>query len=115
MGTPNQPAQSLQRQNAALLETSAIDPPMKPRDLPALTIVRFFAALVVALSHYALFGLRESPVWLRNIVSSGYLGVPFFFILSGFVLVYASDGAPLDKWQFWVRRAARIYPIYLLA
>lgn len=88
---------------------------MKPRDLPALTIVRFFAALVVALSHYAVFGLRESPAWLRNIVASGYLGVPFFFILSGFVLVHATGGAPLDKRQFWVRRVARIGPNYLLA
>jgi peptidoglycan/LPS O-acetylase OafA/YrhL len=88
---------------------------MKPRDLPALTIVRFFAALVVALSHYAVFGLRESPLWVRHIVASGYMGVPFFFILSGFVLVYATGGAPLDRRQFWVRRVARICPIYLLA
>ncbi len=88
---------------------------MRPRDLPALTIVRFFAALLVALLHYAVFGLRDSPVWVQNIVASGYIGVPFFFILSGFILVYVSYATPMDRTRFWIRRIARIYPVYLLA
>lgn len=88
---------------------------MRPRDLPALTIVRYFAALLVALLHYAVFGLRDAPAWLQNIVTSGYMGVPFFFVLSGFILVYVSHGTPMDRTRFWIRRVARIYPVYLLA
>jgi peptidoglycan/LPS O-acetylase OafA/YrhL len=86
----------------------------RPGELPALTIARYFAALAVALFHYAAHGLEGYP-WLHNIVANGYLGVPFFFVLSGFILVYVSGHGKPEARAFWVRRVARIYPVYLLA
>jgi peptidoglycan/LPS O-acetylase OafA/YrhL len=43
--------------------------------------------------------------WVR----AGYVGVSLFFILSGFVLVWA-DGAAMPPRTFYRRRLARIYP-----
>ena len=55
-----------------------------------------------------------------RLVSHGYLGVSFFFVLSGFILAYtyidsetgALRGSARD---FWWARVARIYPMYCLA
>jgi len=54
-----------------------------------LTSFRFFAALFVFLSHLSLFKEFEETEWLfENILYEGYLGVTFFFILSGFILTF---------------------------
>jgi peptidoglycan/LPS O-acetylase OafA/YrhL len=41
--------------------------------------------------------------------------VNFFFVLSGFILVYTYDGPRLSPQKFWWARFARIYPAYLLS
>lgn len=71
--------------------------------------------------HYAphVDGFSRMPLFLRNLVYCGPLAVPFFFILSGFVLSHAyGHRVPLTtgaRRQFWWGRVARLYPIYLLA
>lgn len=57
---------------------------MRP-DIPVLTSLRFFAALVVVLFHYRL-GRIAPPFAVGGF---GYDAVIFFFVLSGFILVYA--------------------------
>ncbi len=42
----------------------------------------------------------------------GFMGVSFFFVLSGFVLVYTYAGRPLNLPKFLRARFARIYPAY---
>lgn len=53
-----------------------------------------------------------------SLFSQGYLGVNFFFLLSGFILVYTYvdpvGRMRLTPYDFWVARLARIYPVYLL-
>lgn len=86
--------------------------------LPALTGLRFLAAI-----HVVLFHLRDTftfPVVIANIVSYGSLGVNLFFILSGFVLAYTyldvtKPANHIDVRGFWVARVARVYPLYLFA
>lgn len=85
------------------------------RDLPGLTIVRFFAAFAVLVYHFGLEQLKDAPTWAMNMALSGYIGVPFFFVLSGFILVYVSHGRGQSYREFIVRRIARIYPVYVLA
>lgn len=86
-------------------------------NLKALTSIRFFAALHVAFYH--LLDPASLPGVLRPIVGVGYVGVSFFFLLSGYILTYShaleyerGKGVPT---KFWLARFARIYPLYLVS
>ena len=79
------------------------------KNLPSLTGGRGVAALFVAIHHGCL-------VWggaLTPIGNVGWLGVSYFFILSGFVLTWAfSSDRPYR--EFILYRIARIYPLHLV-
>jgi peptidoglycan/LPS O-acetylase OafA/YrhL len=86
--------------------------------LDSLTVLRFLAALYVVVYHRRV-ELSGTSELLDRIIAHGYIGVPVFFVLSGFVLAYnyvAADGrfhGPAPR--FYLARLARIYPVYLLA
>ena len=79
-------------------------------NLPSLTALRFFAAALVALFHGS---MSVTGSGADGIVRFGYVGVTFFFVLSGFVLTWTwkPDASPR---QFYLRRFARVYPAHLL-
>jgi peptidoglycan/LPS O-acetylase OafA/YrhL len=85
------------------------------RHIPALTSLRFLAALWVFCFHLSLWhgDIGFSPI--DKFLHSGAVGMAFFFLLSGFILAHAAAGAdPLTDYRgYAVRRFARIYPIYL--
>lgn len=82
----------------------------RPR-LPALTSIRFFAALWVAVFHMqSMKAFYFSAAAVRQFASIGYCGVSFFFVLSGFILVYTYSGRTTSLRAFWQARFARIYP-----
>ena len=87
-----------------------------PRVLPGLTSLRFFAAMWVVVYHYVwwLPGGEDRPIPL---ISSGHLGVGFFFVLSGFILTHAHYGQITDRRlavrPFLTKRIAKIYPMHL--
>jgi len=83
----------------------------RPR-LPALTSLRFFAAFHVVIFHFQAMQTFIGPVWFQKLSSIGYVGVSFFFVLSGFILVYTYAGRPMVLKNFWRARFARIYPAY---
>lgn len=92
----------------------------RPAALPALTGLRFVAALPVVLCHLSLavpglFGARVAGV----LVAGGYEAVSLFFILSGFILAHSYLGADGTlrgtRRAFYRARFARIYPVYVLA
>jgi peptidoglycan/LPS O-acetylase OafA/YrhL len=83
----------------------------RPR-LPALTSLRFFAAFHVVIFHLLATQVVRGPEWFQKLSSVGYLGVSFFFVLSGFILVYTYAGRTLSVKDFWRARFARIYPAY---
>jgi peptidoglycan/LPS O-acetylase OafA/YrhL len=85
--------------------------------LPSLTGLRFVAVLFVFAFHSSL----EAPFadaglgkhYADAVANAGWLGVSFFFVLSGFVLTWSArpqDTAP----AFWRRRAAKIYPLHIV-
>ncbi len=90
------------------------------RPLPALTGVRFFAAMAVLLFHYgAGFSERiHAPSPVRHLLHNGFLGVSLFFVLSGFIITYSHFSASMTPGvvgRFYWARIARIYPLYMLA
>jgi peptidoglycan/LPS O-acetylase OafA/YrhL len=90
------------------------------RALPALTGVRFLAAMYVVVYHFApnFEAHHHLPGPIATFLNNGYLSVSFFFMLSGFILAYTYDGQMErmdDRVRFWEGRFARIYPVYLLS
>jgi peptidoglycan/LPS O-acetylase OafA/YrhL len=87
--------------------------------LPALTGIRFLAALHVVLYHYAGEALATTHWAVRAIIACGPSAVSLFYVLSGAVLVYScttADGNLSGQpRRFWRARFARIYPTYLFA
>lgn len=92
--------------------------------LPALTGLRFFLALWVIINHLLGKGNIYEPVAtalggpLEAIMRRGYLAVPVFFVLSGFVLARsygATEWNPGSLWRYLAGRFARVYPVYLLS
>ncbi len=91
-------------------------------DVPALTGLRFVAALSVLVAHgvSTILASHETPLgavyWLRQ--ASGF-GMTLFFVLSGFVIHcnYANvvtDGGPRGVAAYLWARFARLYPLFLL-
>ena len=94
------------------------------RSLDALTGLRFVAAIHVVLYHYAFGALPEgTPGVIRNVIGHGYIGVSFFYVLSGFILTYGYASIGDDgqvrlrgtRRSFLVNRFSRIYPMYALS
>ncbi|WP_199440087.1 acyltransferase family protein [Umezawaea beigongshangensis] len=113
-------------------ESVSPGPPVRPTEkavrLPSLTGLRFIAAMLVFLFHITV--MMPSPIppnalitpfggggvgpdlsWLFS--RAGYVGVSFFFILSGFVLTWsARDGEAVRP--FWRRRMLKIFPNHVV-
>lgn len=79
---------------------------------------RALAAIVVVLMHAANFMRVEhfsGHIGLGRIFDFGYVGVDFFFVLSGFIITYvhfAELGQPARLPRYLWRRFSRIFPIY---
>lgn len=87
--------------------------------MPELTSLRFFAAAHVVLFHNFYLSSNQPllPTYLQQTIGMGFTAVNFFFVLSGFILttVYFKNEKPIDRKSFWIKRGARIYPLFLLA
>jgi exopolysaccharide production protein ExoZ len=87
--------------------------------IQSLQMFRGLAALAVvahhtALSTQAFVGVLPDPFtkWFEM----GLLGVDFFFVLSGFIIMYAhmDDDSALAAWKLYaLKRLSRIYPAYI--
>src|SRR5580704_229334 len=85
--------------------------------LPALTGLRFFAALHVIIFHTTIKTtlLARGHTYAGNFLSNGFLAVTLFFMLSGFILAYNYRGQIETRShavRFWEARYARIWPAY---
>lgn len=74
--------------------------------------LRGVAALMVIIFHCF---ETYVPVFGTQIVNHGYLGVDFFFALSGFVIGYAYDDRwdKMTTWGFFKRRLTRLHPMVI--
>lgn len=91
------------------------------RLIEPLTSIRFFAALAVVIFHSGASWMSANahvPAPIKTLLLNGYLGVTFFFVLSGFILQLTYRGRISSSDQirrFAVARFARLYPVYVLA
>jgi len=98
-----------------------VTPPRDTTLVKPLTSIRFFAAMSVVVFHSGasfVGGNAHVPGPVKTLLVNGYLGVTFFFVLSGFILHYTYQGRVVGAAKlkgYGVARFARIYPIYLLA
>lgn len=77
----------------------------------AIEFYRFIAIICIAVFH---FNIQYTGEFL--LPKGGYLGVEFFFILSGFFLMktFKSENRPKTAQEFWLRRIKRLYPGFIL-
>jgi peptidoglycan/LPS O-acetylase OafA/YrhL len=80
----------------------------------SLTSLRWFCALYVYFFHIAI-RIQPYPKELVPVFDNGYVGMSFFFILSGFVLSLKYVDQNFDASTFMVDRLSRIYPAFFLA
>lgn len=80
-----------------------------------LTGLRFIAALYVFLFHIQINWPFAPSGVLKKVISQGAVGMSVFFVLSGFLLAYQYSGRYEDKKGYFLKRLARIYPIYIVA
>lgn len=83
----------------------------------SLTYARAFAAWWVVLYH--LKSLLPADLAVQKFFALGYLGVDFFFVLSGYILAltHAGEFHRIERGntrRFYLLRIARIYPLHLV-
>ena len=96
--------------------------------LQSIDFLRGLAALAVVIEHcfhYSLLKSEHQPHWFQvtmAIASHGHLGVPLFFVISGFCIhlgwakrFRSSGTTSMDFIGFWKRRLHRLYPPYFVA
>jgi len=89
--------------------------------IPQLTFTRFIAALAVIILHFGLFTWPFDTKIISQLANKSTVAVSYFFLLSGFILVIATfknsilTDTVADIKNFWIKRAARILPLYLLS
>ena len=96
-------------------------PSHEVKQIDALTSLRFFAACSVLLFHSGSSWLASTglaPDFLITFLFNGYLGVSFFFVLSGFILTYVYHSSSMNSSQvqgYAFSRFARVYPSLFLS
>ncbi|PQJ12724.1 acyltransferase [Flavipsychrobacter stenotrophus] len=98
------------------LVTDASRSDLNIKRLPALDMLRCVAIIIVFFWHYHQYG---SPSWVAAVGRFGWSGVDLFFVLSGFLIgsqlmQEAAKGNGIRFKDFYLRRAFRILPSFLL-
>ncbi|HTM66067.1 MAG TPA: acyltransferase [Flavipsychrobacter sp.] len=85
--------------------------------LNQLTFTRFLAAISIVVFHYGMASPPFNFSIFSTLFSHANIGVSYFFILSGFVMViaYSAKRVKINIKEYYVNRFARIYPVYFLA
>jgi len=78
-----------------------------------LDLIRFLAALVVFIGHYATGRISGGLLWQTH--QYGPEAVTVFFVLSGFVIAHVTDTRERTFQAYGISRAARLYSVVLPA
>ena len=88
--------------------------------MPQLTFTRLIACMLVVLYHESNEAIFSDYEKYRSIIKFGDASVSYFFLLSGFILNFnqLKTNIKFDYKNtefFWLKRFARIYPVYFFA
>jgi len=88
------------------------------KNIFSLQVFRGLAALAVV-GHHAVTStsafIGDMPAWIYNTIGKGNFGVDFFFVLSGFIIMYIhqyDDKSLHSVTRYIKKRVVRVYPIY---
>lgn len=82
--------------------------------IPQITFTRFLAAMAIVVSHFNKDVFIYKIPWLADIFLRANIGVSYFFILSGFIMIVAYHTKEKIAYSdFYRNRVARIYPLYI--
>jgi peptidoglycan/LPS O-acetylase OafA/YrhL len=73
-------------------------------------VLRWFAAFCVVLFHLN-SAIPYIDKWYRNFIKYGWLGVPVFFVISGYCIIISANNST-NRRDFLNRRFFRIFPPY---
>jgi peptidoglycan/LPS O-acetylase OafA/YrhL len=76
--------------------------------IATLDVLRFFAAFAVVLYHFIARPEATAFQSFEPVVRFGYLGVPIFFMISGYVISLSAENG--SAYKFAVSRFVRLYP-----
>lgn len=80
-----------------------------------ITFTRFVAAMAIVISHFNKDLFLYKIDYISNLFLRANVGVSYFFILSGFIMIIAyHKNDKIDYLEFYKNRFARIYPLYVL-
>lgn len=87
-------------------------------EIAPLTGFRFITAFMIFLSHAALFLGLKFDFWVADtFLANSSVFMSGFFVLSGYILTQLYAGTDFTQkkevWNFYIRRFARIYPVYI--
>lgn len=85
-------------------------------EISQLTFTRFLAALTIIIYHYGRGCYPFNDGLLGHYGQEGAFAVSYFFCLSGYILAHVYDteqSAQLTKKEFYFKRFARIFPLYV--
>ncbi|MER5423873.1 acyltransferase family protein [Streptosporangium roseum] len=99
------------------MSTQEASPLPHPARLPSLTGLRFLAAALVFLFHSSIAQVFSAPPLRYGFLfvagGGGFVGVSFFFVLSGYVLTWSSHPGSRPA-GFWRRRFVKIFPNHVV-
>lgn len=80
-----------------------------------ITFTRFVAAMAIVISHFNKDLFLYKIPHISDVFLKANVGVSYFFILSGFIMIVAyHKKARIDYKDFYRNRFARIYPLYVV-
>lgn len=78
-----------------------------------LTFTRFIAALFIIFSHFGDYLFIIENDFIKTQRNHLYLGVDYFYVLSGFVMIIAYGNKDyVEPIRYYINRIARVYPLH---
>jgi peptidoglycan/LPS O-acetylase OafA/YrhL len=94
--------------------SETVPAPPKGRRLAWLDAMRGFAALCVVFDHMGTLVLQRPHDLVYAVLDTGQYGVFVFFLVSGYIIPASLERKGSVR-GFWVSRAFRLYPLYIVA